>query len=80
MTTQVQGKITGDVIPGYHPSDWDDTGDPSYYGFLDKDGAWYIMRMSDSEKSIRYVKNRGDYTIYWGNRSYLEYKLFDLVF
>lgn len=64
---------------GYKISELDDTSSPSYYGFLNKDGNWYIAEESASG-SYRYIKGASGFTTNWGNRASLSYDTFDNIF
>lgn len=70
-----------DPLDKYRPSDQDLSGDPSYYGFLDRSGNWYILRQNLSTGEFRYAKGSSEYATNWGNRSTtLTYDLFSEVF
>lgn len=56
----------------------DTSGSTMYFGFVDKDGSWYIMRLTDT--TGLYVKGSSDYPTNWGNRGTLSYDTFDVVF
>ncbi|OGE25573.1 hypothetical protein A3C32_03555 [Candidatus Daviesbacteria bacterium RIFCSPHIGHO2_02_FULL_41_14] len=65
---------------GYKISQIDDSGTASYYGFIDKDGRWFIMK-DDGSGNYRYVKGGSDFTTNWGNRATsLTYNYFDVIF
>jgi hypothetical protein len=58
--------------------DLDESGDPAYYGFLNRSGQWYIIEAT-SETTFRYASqesvgssNRA-YTDAWTNRASLSY-------
>lgn len=59
-----------------------DDGDPAYYGFVDKDGGWYILKEDETEGdfSYRYAKGDSDFSSNWSNRTGLFYQYFDQVF
>lgn len=61
-------------------SDTDDSTNPKYYGFLAKDGQWYILRENTTSKQYRYVKGTTDYPTNWTNRASLTYDYVDAVF
>lgn len=63
---------------GYYITDIDDS-TPSYYGYLDKNGNWYIIK-ENSDGSFRYIRGSGSFSSYWSNRSSLAYDYFDNVF
>lgn len=56
-----------------------DSNIPSYYGFIDKEGRWYIIK-EDTDGSFRYVRGVSSFSTYWTNRSLLSYDYFDNVF
>ena len=63
---------------GYNISQIDDS-IPSYFGFVNKDGGWFIMREGE-DSAFRYVKGDGNFTVNWSNRAKLNYSYFDKVF
>jgi hypothetical protein len=63
---------------GYSISQIDDSV-PSYFGFINKDGGWFIMR-EDEDSAYRYTKGEKDFTPNWKNRVKLDYNYFDKVF
>jgi len=72
-------------LEGYVPSDSDidTTGNgTSYYGFVDKEGNWYIQKITANTESIRYIKGTkiNDYATQWANRLALSYDYFDVIF
>lgn len=66
----------------YAASDVDDAAVPNYYGFVDKNGAWYILQedVSGGVTQYRYAKGSSDYATNWTNRAGLTYALFNEVF
>lgn len=78
---------TGEVIDpaiktptdGYKISEIDDASSPAYYGFVDKTGAWFIMR-EDSSGAYRYTKGATSFSTNWPSRSSLTYGYFDAIF
>ena len=46
----------------------------SYYGFQDKVGAWYVMRISNT--SYLYYQNSANFDTGWGSRATLSYNSF----
>jgi len=79
--------IAGDTIDpaeklptdGYTITEVDDSGTDSYYGFVDKTGAWYITK-EFATGAYRYAKGATGFTTNWGNRTSLTYDYFDNVF
>ncbi|HHD92284.1 MAG TPA: hypothetical protein ENL06_01500 [Candidatus Portnoybacteria bacterium] len=65
------------IIDIYHISDIDDSS-PAYYGFVDKDGNWYIMK--EDTGTYRYCKGTTDYSTNWSNRASLTYDYYDNIF
>src|SRR5260221_274167 len=59
---------------GYKINELDDS-DTTYYGFVRKDGAWYIMR-EDPAGSFRYIKGQSNFSGSWTNRVSLSYDYF----
>ena len=59
-----------------------DNSSPSYYGFIDQDGNWYIMRATTSGNITTYefVKGSSDYSTNWTNRASLTYQAYNAVF
>ncbi|MFH1536288.1 MAG: hypothetical protein ABIC96_04470 [Patescibacteria group bacterium] len=56
-----------------------DDGSPAYYGFVNKNGNWYIMQ--DTDGSYRYVKGDTNFIGNWGTHATREdYGYFNAVF
>jgi hypothetical protein len=74
----------GENINTYNISDVEDSGSyPKYYGYLNPDGKWYIMKESNPLPGIveyRYTKGDSDFATNWGNRATLTYNTYDSVF
>ncbi len=64
---------------GYEITEIDDTSSPAYYGFLKKNGYWYIMK-EDSAGAYRYSKGTTSFTTNWTNRAGLTYDYFNSIF
>ncbi len=66
---------------GYKISEIDDSS-PSYYGFVDKDGDWFIMEESSTGQYKYYKKIVTDdtFTVEWPNRGGFTYLYFDSIF
>jgi hypothetical protein len=60
---------------GYQIAEIDD-GAISYYGFTNKNGAWYIMREDTEESTFRYVKGDNGFPKGWTSREQLNYDYF----
>jgi hypothetical protein len=52
----------------------------SFYGFTNKDGAWYIMKEDPDDGSFRYSKGNSNFSGSWVNRDSLDYDYFHKVF
>lgn len=65
-------------MDGYSITEIDD-GNTSFYGFTNKDGAWFIMR-EDTDSSFRYAKGNSDFSDNWGSRKNLKYDYFYKLF
>lgn len=68
-----------DSLDQYKVNDVDESADPKYYGFSDKDGKWYILE-NTSDSAFRYSKGDDDYSTNWTNRASLTYDLFHNIF
>ena len=66
-------------LDGYSITEIDDN-TIAYYGFLSKDGAWYIMRADTINGSFRYTKNKTNFSDNWTNRENLKYDYYNYVF
>lgn len=67
---------------GYNITEIDDSGVDTYYGFVNKDGAWYIQKEL-STGAYRYTKGSSDFTnatTGWPNKVNLSYGYFNDVF
>jgi hypothetical protein len=67
---------------GYNITEIDDSGVDIYYGFVNKDGAWYIQKEL-STGAYRYIKGTSDFTnatTGWPNRTSLSYGYFNDIF
>lgn len=64
---------------GYSISEVDDDDSPSYYGFIHKNGAWYIAK-EESTGAYRYTKGASSFSTNWTNRTSLTYDYFDNIF
>lgn len=88
--TDADGYITPQVfmlnphnpVDGYVVSDKDDDASPNYYGYVNADGYWYIMKetVSAGADTYRFAKGTSGYTTNWTNRASLSYDYFYTVF
>lgn len=76
------GSISSDTLASYRISDKDDDASPNYYGFVNADGAWYILKetVSAGADTYRYAAGSSDYTTNWTNRASLSYGYFYSTF
>ena len=72
--------VTEDALDNYQPSDETNTGEVDYYGFLDRNGNWYIQQYDYNNGTIRYIRGSSDYTTNWTNRESLTYRYYNQVF
>lgn len=74
----------GDILASYRASDIptvaEASDDTKYYGYIDSDGLWYIMRTVDSTGTIRFTKGTSGYTTAWTNKTSHSYGYFDAIF
>ena len=64
----------------YKLSDMDSAGDPTYYGYMDASGDWYIMQLNTASGTARYVRGAGGYAAAWTGRAGLTYGYYDATF
>lgn len=64
---------------GYTISEIDE-GIVGYFGFINKDGAWFIMKRDTDSGSFRYAKGKSDFPGNWKMRENLKYDYFHNVF
>lgn len=57
-----------------------DNGETTYYGFINKDGAWYIMKENPNTGSFRYARAESNFPGNWAGRERLKYDYFHNVF
>ncbi len=64
---------------GYKISQVDDSTTPAYYGFINSDGAWYIMQ-EGSDGSYLYTRGSTGFSSNWGTKELLSYDYFHEIF
>ena len=64
---------------GYNITEIDDLLTDTYYGYVNKDGAWYIQKETASG-AYRYIKGTTDFTTNWTGRTGLTYDYFNNIF
>lgn len=76
VQTNVATEAKQDPLVKYKPADLDDdltTSGYNYYGYVDSDGNYYILREDLDNKAYRYYAGTGDYTTKWTNRAAQSY-------
>lgn len=66
-------------MDGYQISEIDDNV-VTYFGFINKEGAWLIMREDTETNSFRYARGDSDFPGSWNNRERITYDYFHNVF
>lgn len=66
-------------LDGYRISEVDDN-TISFYGFINKDGAWFIMKGDANTGSFRYARGNSDFPNNWAGRANLKYDYFYKLF
>ena len=66
-------------LDGYQISEIDDN-IVAYYGFINNNGAWFIMREDTDTSSFRYVKGDKHFPDSWSRREKLKYDYYHNVF
>ena len=82
LTPTVFTKPFSNPLGDYAISDKDDDASPNYYGFVDKDGNWYIMEETvvAGADTYRYIKGATGYIAAWTGRGLLVYDYFYNIF
>lgn len=78
--TPQQSTGTGGSIEGYKISEIDDTSDITYYGFVNKDGAWFIMKENLEANTYRYTRGDSGFSLNWQIRGDLKYDYYFNLF
>lgn len=79
VIASTSSKTDAYTMEGYRISEIDD-GLITYYGFIKKGGAWFIMQENTDTGSFRYVKGEYDFVKNWQKRQNLTYDYFNNVF
>ena len=66
-------------MDGYRISEIDDNV-ITFYGFTNKDGAWFVMKEDTDTGSFRYARGDSNFPGNWTNRENLKYNYFSNVF
>ena len=67
-----------DPTANYKITDIDSTEGNSYFGYINQDGAWYIMNLTST--TARYVKGDDHFSDAWIGRGGLNYDYFNNIF
>src|SRR3990167_4341236 len=73
---ETDGSLRTELLARYRATDFDESGDPAYYGFTDIDGGWFIEQINTAAGTIRFVKGTTSYTVAWTNRATQTYDYF----
>ena len=64
---------------GYGISNVDSASYPAFYGFVNKDGAWYILQ-ENPQNTFLYSKGASSFSTNWTGRAGLTYGTYDVTF
>jgi hypothetical protein len=64
---------------GYQIAEIDDS-EVTFYGFTNKEGAWFIMKEDTDSGSFRYIRGTINFPTYWSNRLKLKYDYYNNIF
>ena len=64
---------------GYRVAELDD-GLVAFYGYINKAGSWFVMKLDSDSGSFRYAKGEKNFPSNWSNRQNLEYDYYNNVF
>lgn len=75
------GIFEPDLLAGYAPLNYDSS-DPSYAGYENADGEWYIMKTvtAGNVRTFSYAKGDSGYSTAWTNRDSQSYDTFSAKF
>jgi hypothetical protein len=73
------GKMGVGATADYQISEVDE-GAVAYYGFINKKGAWFIMKEDSETGSFRYSRGDSEFSKNWANRQSLNYDYYYKVF
>jgi len=78
---KVKTVIKPDIYDTYKPTDAETKSAQQYYGYVDKHGSWFIMRLYKAKDShnYRYAKGDSNYLGAWRKRKSHQYKRFHEV-
>lgn len=67
-------------MEGFKISEVADDGIISFYGFVNQESGWLIMRQDNDISSFRYAKGDSNFTSNWANRENLKYDYYSKLF
>ena len=73
MLQSLLAKLNELIRTEWELRDWDDSGDPTYNGYVNPLGEWKIEETNSSEKTKRVKYGRSGYMGAWQNREQLTY-------
>lgn len=68
------------LLEGFFIHDVTTVGDPSYTGYVNPRGAWYIVEYNLASGTYRYARGLSDYSTSWTGRAGLSYDYLNVVF
>lgn len=71
-------EVLTDQLKDYFLTDIDDSTSTEYYGYTEKNGAWYIKKVTST--SVRFCRGTSAYTTAWTNRASQSYDYFYSIF
>lgn len=77
--TPNNNQASAEVTEGYKISEVDE-GTVSYYGFINKEGGWLIMKEDSANNSYRYAKGDSRFTDNWKGRESIKYDYYYKLF
>lgn len=78
--SSLNAKTSAQPTVGYGISNTEDTGTYKYFGFENKDGAWYIMRKTIATNIYLYSAGSSAYSTAWTNRASQTYASYATTF
>lgn len=61
-------------LDDYKLSDWtDDSINPVYLGYVTTEGHWYIKKIDNASRTMRYTAGLSEYTTNWGLKDKIDY-------
>lgn len=67
-------------LDNYRLANYDDSSDPQYFGFLNPEGAYYVMKLTENGSAVDATYSVGATGYNFSNRASLSYSTFDNAF